>query len=881
MNLTLHHFRKEFRYLRVRWLAFLGLLALDLGVNLEWVLPMRAVEGGYNAGVFVSYDVLMMVVLWMVVWWFMLSVPPEEGASGGRGYALTRPLSRVSYWGARVMVWVLLVIVPLMLEGAVYLWLNGRPWSDVVLGVAERAWAVGSMTLWLLPLPLLLRGWERYAVIVLAVFSLERWNGQVLWVFFKMLHLVYDKPQAGMDFGRSVQAAWLVGILMPVLVVWHQRRPFGRVARMSAVAFLVLLYQGVATSSLFIEGYEKPRDQELISKLTAGREVVIAERDRHFSQGDEAPGGKYIEFTAHAMLAGMPDEFVPHWRAAATSMMQKGQVLPAPPESRYNVMRLPFYAVGYQCQNYPMAPALPGVKPPGLLSVDVDPKAQNMQFRLSQPPQLEVPVTAHIDLTAEWMRVHKLGEIPIKVGAQFKGPDFEIELLEVKLNSDGQGGSAPGCVEVVYRMSARCFEWRNTLQPLFPNVFMLSPKNRFMWQFAIHSGHEQARGVNLGWCHMIEQRAFQRVLEPGTGVTPENLAEQRLVWLKPEYLGSSRHEMEMKDLKIGGHLMNREGWPGSRPATEAGNPREAFLKQVRSLPRPAEGAGRAEIAWYVAEVYEASSVYMDRTHRINDGELKWPGNDREVWLLLAPFLVEHADIFKAALAHDGADLTMGVMHEVVLQAGIPGITRSEKTGGPRYEREVPVPNKPGQMKKRVMETLWLASWHANDLDAYLAAIRQHSDEPLWPLMEDKDRSTDEVLADYAKSFDCWDLRWLMKRPDVKYREKAERLTREAFAQLPKVVILERGYERPLYAAVALGMPEALDWMLRGVAMKPDEQARGAMMQHRAMFMPMDQTWVQPDTKTLLQFLHDARRYSAKDYRYDAAKMIWELRPERP
>jgi hypothetical protein len=294
MSLTLHHFRKEFRYLRWRWFGFLAVLALDLALQMEWVLPMRAVEGGHNAGVNVSYEILMMVLLWMVAWWFMLSVSPEDGASGGRCYALTRPISRVSYWTARLLVWLLLVMLPLMLECAVYLWLNGRPWSDVALGMAERAWAVGSMTLWLLPLPLLLRGWERYAVIVLAVFSLERWNGQVLWVVFKMLHLVYDRPQVGMEFGRSVQAAWLVGILMPVLVVWHQRRPFGRVARMCAVACLLLLYQGVAVSPLFIEGYEKPRDQELVSKLTAGREVLIPERDRHFGQGDEAPGGKYM-----------------------------------------------------------------------------------------------------------------------------------------------------------------------------------------------------------------------------------------------------------------------------------------------------------------------------------------------------------------------------------------------------------------------------------------------------------------------------------------------------------------------------------------------------------------------------------------------------------
>lgn len=876
MRHTIHQFGKEFRYLRVRWCVLLAVLVLDLALQMEWVLPMRPMERGGSAGVFVAYEILMRALLWMVAWWVMLSVSPEEGASEGRGYALTRPLSRVSYWAARLLVWALLVMVPLMLESAVYLWLNGRPMAEVGMGMAERAWAAGSMTLWLLPLPVLLRGWERYVAIVLVVFALDSWETPVVSKVFEMLHLVYDQPHVGMKFGRSVQAAWLVGLLVPVLALWHQRRPLGMLARLSAILFLTLLQHGVAASSLFRNAYEKARDPELIGQLTAGREVVIAERDRRFDQ-ENFKGEKYILFRAHARLGGMPEEYVPFWRARSTAMMQSGKAMPAPPEGQGP--RLPYQGLAYLGMYYPMASALPGEKPDGLLSVDAQQNSQNMMISLPQPVKLEEPVSTHLELTAEWMRMHRLGELPLKAGARFKTAGFEIELLKVRPNEDGRGERADTCVTVVYRMSARCFEWRNDLLPLFPQPCLLSPENRYLWQFMVSSGFEQVRGVNLGWCHMIQQQTFQLVLQPGTGVTPENLAEQRLVWLKPEYLGSSQHEMEMKDVKIGGYLLNREGWPRSQPATEKGNPREAFLKQVRSLPRPAEGAARAEIARYVAEVYEASHVFGERTHRINDGELKWPGNDREVCLLLAPFLVEHADLFKAALAHDGADLTQGVMHEVVLRAGIPGITRSEKTGGARYEREVPVPNKPGEMKKRVMETLWLADWRVDDLDAYLAAIRQHSDEPLWPLMDEKPRSTDEVLADYAKNFDCWDLRWLMKRPDVKYRESAERLTRKAYAELPKVVSLERGYERPLYAAVALGMPEALDWLLRGVAMKGDDQARGVMMQHRAMFASGNEG--QPDTKTLLQFLHDARRYRAKDYRYDATKMIWELRPERP
>ena len=880
MNLLLHQFYKEFRFLWVRWCVFLVVLLLDLAVQMEWVLPMRALEYGHEGAWMVSYDVFMRVLLWMVIWWFMLSVPPEECGNEGRGYALTRPLSRLSYWGARLLVWVVLVMVPLMMESAVYLWLNGRPLAEVVLGMAERAWAAGSMTLWVLPLPLLLRGWERYAVIVLVVLSVDFWLNSVVFAVFRKLHWLYDTPQVTLEFGRSVQAAWLVGVLMPLLVLWHRRRPLGMLARLGAVMLLVTLQHGLSASAFFRNAYEKPSEPEMIRRLTARREVMIPERDRHFAQEDEKPGGEYISFRANARLKGMPEEYVPSWRATSTVMTQNGQVLPVPAEPEDRRMRMPFYTTGYLCNNYPMAGALPGVKPEGLLTVGMNADVTNMVVRLPQPVKLDAAVDARVALKAEWMRVHRMGELPLKAGAKYSGPHFELELLKVKAHENGRGERTEGCVTVVCRMSARSFEWQNDLRPLFPHAVLLSPENRFMWQFVVHSGYEQMRGSGLGWCHMVLQQTFQEVLKTGTGVTEENLGKQRLVWLRPEYLGSSEHEMEMKDLKIDGYLLKKDGWPESHPAIEPGNPREAFLKQVRRMPQPAAGAGREEVARYVAAVYEASHVYAERRKRGNDGELQWPGNDRDACQMLAPFLVEHTDLFRTALVNDEADLTQGVMHEVVLQPGIPGVLRSEKTGMAMYEREVPVAGKPGQVRKRVMETLWLRDWRPDDLDVYVKAIRQRSDEPLWPLMDEKPRSTEEVLADYARNFDCHDLRWLMKRPEAKYREEVEQLTREAYAQLPRVVWLERGYERPLYAAVALGISEALDWMLRGVAMKEDEHARGAMMAHRAMFATLSQTWVQPDTKTLLKFVQDARRYSAKDYRYDAEKMSWELLPDR-
>ena len=88
MSFTLHHFRKELRYLWWRWLAFLALLGFALAVNLEWLLPIRA---GKPSPQWLEY---LPVVVLLAGLSLLLSCPEDKPGSD-RSFMSTRPLP----WG--------------------------------------------------------------------------------------------------------------------------------------------------------------------------------------------------------------------------------------------------------------------------------------------------------------------------------------------------------------------------------------------------------------------------------------------------------------------------------------------------------------------------------------------------------------------------------------------------------------------------------------------------------------------------------------------------------------------------------------------------------------------------------------------------------------
>jgi hypothetical protein len=92
------------------------------------------------------------------------------------------------------------------------------------MGMAEEVLAASAMTLWVLPAGALFRGWERYlALVVFAALWGAEYGRNLIGYLFKLIDL---DPYLTFPFYepmRFVQAGWLVGPLMVVVLLWHMR----------------------------------------------------------------------------------------------------------------------------------------------------------------------------------------------------------------------------------------------------------------------------------------------------------------------------------------------------------------------------------------------------------------------------------------------------------------------------------------------------------------------------------------------------------------------------------------------------------------------------------------------------------------------------------
>jgi hypothetical protein len=145
MNLTLHHFIKDFRYLWLRWCGLLLAICFDLALQMQWVFPISQESNIMLPSFFLSLP------MWIIACCFMLCVPPEDRDAAFHG---TRPLSRRDYWQARLMTGVLLMMLPLILENAAFLLLSGRGWVDLRTGMLETGLASRRLHSKSFPIPI-------------------------------------------------------------------------------------------------------------------------------------------------------------------------------------------------------------------------------------------------------------------------------------------------------------------------------------------------------------------------------------------------------------------------------------------------------------------------------------------------------------------------------------------------------------------------------------------------------------------------------------------------------------------------------------------------------------------------------------------------------
>ncbi|OYW73636.1 MAG: hypothetical protein B7Z37_20720 [Verrucomicrobia bacterium 12-59-8] len=671
---------------------------------------------------------------------------------------------------------------------------------------------------------------------------------------------------------RFVEAAWLVGPLMVVLLLWHRRRPLSLRKRLSALAVLALVAYGLAVSPLMHSWFEAPQNVALAQQLGDGRQPTVLPVDFQMDTYVDEKRGPLLRVHASAALDGVPRGIIPIWSNVDTTITQNGKKLPLVPSANAEGYLNP-QMLSFTLHFTPLAGDLAAPAPADLLCTDVSQSNHRLRpLQLPVPNDLTMPVDIDMQLAASWVQLRELGQAPLKAGACIRSPEAELEVIAVKAHWDERGTRRPGAVTLTVRQSMRTLSSRHAWWPVGPKIMLQAPGKRLTWQNAMQSSSDW-RSLRLGWVHSVVSYTFQDVLTDGSGVTEANLEQQQIQWIKPDYLGSTYHHVEVKGMRLSEHLQPPDIWPYTHNAThQEANPREAFLAHILRLPRPDPAGPRAEIARYVANVCSASRAYERRADLNHFSEPLWPGDDRQLGELLAPYIVKHPDLITQIKAPDA----FVVMGAALLKAGIPGFHQEADAEQPSYQRVVAVSAQPG-VSQSLMSKPWVpfATVERDRLDvAVMQMLKTGSDEPLRPLVMQEPQSLEKIWQEFPRAVNGVNLRFLVR--DSHYREKAIGETRRQYAMLARTVKPERRKEVDTIAAMAvLGEAEALDWLLRLASFQHEDGQNWLNSCLRDVHQAVFDIELAP--RKVAAFIVNCRGWTPADFRYDTEKMRWELR----
>jgi hypothetical protein len=475
MNLVLHHFLKEFRYLRLRWFAFLALLAFDLAVNLEWLFPLQA---GTEPPSWLIYLPLVL----MIAGASLLGSCPEDKPGSDRSFISTRPLPARAYWLARVALWLLLLVLPVVLQNALYLLLSERPVLEVLTGTWARAVWVIQSTAWLLPMTALWRRGEFWSALGLLAAGWLLVDRLVDFTAYTVLHcsLSYVQSVVGATFGMTLFAA---GILW---MAWrHQGRRTATFRRRLLVMFGIGLTCFLSARLWPWHEKDQPSDQARVHELapnfktefdltSLGFNGFEQEMDRHmYARASSQTGDTSVSVRLRQQRACITQEGREQYSAFDQNYLQHRNNLNRTRETILSADQV-----------------LRDLFPTGTIFTTKDERSwwgSNSETythlaNFQQPyPNPDKPLRVTTDYEIDWYQRDLALDIPLKEGSEGQSDSHSWRVMKVTKNQNEAGTPSLGQVNVELHVQARSIEdieadWQRTT-----TVLLYSPQRRLVW----------------------------------------------------------------------------------------------------------------------------------------------------------------------------------------------------------------------------------------------------------------------------------------------------------------------------------------------------------------------------------------------------------------
>lgn len=605
MNLALHHFCKEFRYLRLRWFGFLALLAFDMLVNLEWLLQMRA---GVASPGWLTY--LPIVVL--LAGLSLLLSCPEDRPGSDRSFISTRPMPLQAYWVARTMVWLLLIVLPAVLQNGLYLVLSERPLADILRGMGERFALGAGYTAWLLPM-LALWQWKEFPKMLLIL---------VPTVLFasKLLDSATLKPMpiSYYQTGPMLLVGWALFAGLSGAVVWgHLVYGFSFRRRLALTGVAALICLSAARFGSRGDSLPVEQDKALVQKLSPQLNVEfdLAEAVFESSIGSFGP---MFRGKVQAPL-GMKDVHV-RLHPLSTVFAQAGST------RRVDSASIPYTHTHFDsrqsevhCGNL----GLGSFFPRGTLLMSLNegmPKwTRNDQpltslAAFSEPyPSFDEPLDFETEFLVDWYQRDLALEIPVVVGAEARCDEVRWKILRVSPAE----GPKPGAMTLFLHQESRSHWDAENGHAILLHL----PGQRLVRLEPVMQKIVSQRGDDTGWKHALWELTWSHVFNHVDGeATGADLAAVRLILLRSRFLGQSRTSWKSPEVRLTdlpSYRDNELRW-NDAPTLYRGREAKAFQDRLATLTPLSPESSQKEARRFVYDLFSAASytraVYTNSAH---------------------------------------------------------------------------------------------------------------------------------------------------------------------------------------------------------------------------------------------------------------------------
>jgi hypothetical protein len=876
MSLTLHHFRKEFRHLRWRWLAWLGVLLLDLAVNAEWIAPLSA---DFTPTFWTG---LTPVFLWLGAVWLALDFCREDARADDNSFIALRPLPERSFWGSRFLVFTLLLMAPLTLQEGLYLLASGRPPSEILEGMAGRAFLAGAVLLWLLPMPLLAAGWARFGLAGAALLTAamvktisETWLDRVQiyhWAFY--------------DGNSLAQAAWIGALALAALAWWQRGRGWSPRARGIAMAVLAIACYAMAWTPWLRPWSWRARQPDTVREIEARHPSLPPPVKVEITPVLDVTGEQ--KFIPRVWLPPLekPVSWIPSWRI---HKLESDTARPDPP-LRHNVRntsQLLLMQGGQLSYDNALAPYLSPTLPGDTLSVmssNEIARAISLGF-CGLPQDIRAPLHLRANLQADWLALSTAGTTGLQAGAKIRSPEMEVEILRIQPHVETGGRPKQGALTVTLRIGSRQSPFTGPATgPLISNKILLHDSaNKLLWQNPGRSS-DAFRAMGRGWVRHTTSLTFEGVLTQGTGLTEQSLHQLRILALQMQYAGSSRHSLELSYLKLHDHFGETViRAANANPRVEDDHPREGFHREFKRLRKPAADASRAEAARYLAHVLTLAESLRRRGSLDVDRLPAHPGNDHAIADELAPLVLAHPDLVTTALSrphgggYHGNTFLRDLLDAAFLTLSPDRLTRREDGlwhSQGDGENEVPM----------LFNALVDGHHSWREFSPVVErALRERSVEPVlemnrqWREQYRHSFSDEEVLENLRSSLS---LSWLWALKGRGPASVAGRsIARQAYEHIvPPATEFHKDHQSLTEAAIGAGVEAALDHALTHTRLWEDQLYPDTTNLVRLLSVISRALGGEPVTsKTYRQFMESIRGRRAEDFRYDPESMTWHLK----